>query len=115
LADEYPPLFILQQAMESLHQDWRIDFADAYEALEDWFQADGWHAVVLQSLIRDVDLLFEDEPDTGARLAHFPHFSWRLETFDDFLRAIRKRAQDGLAGNPVPMRDPERLPEADDG
>ena len=104
---EYPPGFILEQAMWSLHQDWQLDFADPYDALEDWFQSDGVHPDPLNAIIRDVDELFAEEPDTAARLAHFPHIGWRLETFDEFLRAIRKRAADGLAGNPEPMRAPE--------
>ncbi|MFN2539319.1 MAG: hypothetical protein ABR549_14390 [Mycobacteriales bacterium] len=103
---DYPPLFVLKQAMWSLHEDWRLDFADAYAALGDWFEADGVHRDPLNAVIRDIDQLFAEEPDAAARLAHFPHLGWRVETFDDFLRAIRKRAADGLAGSPDPMHAP---------
>jgi len=102
-----PPLFVLTQAMWSLDQDWRIEFADPYEALEDWFQADGVHPQNLQSLIADVDQLFAEDPDAQARLAHFPHTGLRVEMFDAFLRAIRARAVRGLAGDAEPMRAPD--------
>jgi len=59
---EYEIGFILEQAMAtSLHQDWRIDFDDPYEALEDWFRTDGLHPTVLNALVRDVDQLFAEE------------------------------------------------------
>jgi hypothetical protein len=103
---DYPPLYILGQAMWTLDQDWDIDFADEFAALEDWFAADGIRPEVLKPLIADVDQLFADEPSAEARLAHFPHTGLRSDTFDEFLRAIRKRAEDGLAGNPQPMRRP---------
>lgn len=103
---DYPPLDVLEQAMASLDQDWRTDFPDEYAALEDWFQADGWSPRVLTALVRDIDQLFAEEPDAEARLAHFPHTGLSTKTSDDFLRAIRKRAVDGLAGNPEPMRAP---------
>ena len=104
---DYEPGFILDQALGcALHQDYLIDFDDAYDALEDWFvQVDGAE-VILTALIRDLDLLFADEPDAAARLAHFPEIGWRVETFDDFLSALRRRAETGLAGNPEPMLPP---------
>jgi hypothetical protein len=103
---DYEPLFILDQAMASLDQDWRIEFPDEYAALEDWFQADGWSQPVLKALIRDIDQLFAEEPDAEARLAHFPYTGLSTRTSDAFLQAIRKRAVDQLAGNAEPMRAP---------
>jgi hypothetical protein len=103
---DYAPHFILDQAMASLDQDWRTEFPDEYAALEDWFHADGWSPTVLTALVRDIDLLFAEDADAAARLAQFPHTGLSVNTIDRFLRAIRKRALDGLAGNPEPMRAP---------
>ena len=102
---DYPPQFILAQAMSSLDEDWQIEFPDAYAALADWFQVDGRSPEVLRALIADLEQLDADA-DTAARLARFPRIGWRLDTFDEFLRAIRKRAESGLAGEPEPMRAP---------
>ena len=101
------PLFWLKQAFGQLDQDWQYDYADPYEALEAWFSEGAPGPEILNAIVRDVDQLFADEPDTAARLAHFPHIGWRLETFDDFLRALGHRAETGLSGNPEPLRAPE--------
>jgi hypothetical protein len=104
---DYRPGFLLDQAMGvALSQDWTYDFDDAYAAMEAWFQRNGGHPDVLNGLVRDVDLLFAETSDVASRLARFPQIGWRLETFDAFLQAIRKRAVDGIAGDPEPMRAP---------
>ena len=106
MAYDDAPLYYLDQALSNLDQDWRVDFADPWEALEEWFIGAEPNEEVLERIAADVELLLVDEPDPEARLAHFPHTGLPVDMFDDFLRAIRKRALDGLAGNPEPMRAP---------
>src|SRR3954462_12984683 len=86
------PLYYLKQAIGFLDQDWRDEYANAYEALEGWFALAEPNHEVHEMLVRDIDQLFADEPDAASRAAHFPHNHWDLEMFDEFLRAIRKRA-----------------------
>jgi hypothetical protein len=107
MAYDDAPLFWIKQAMGQLDQDWSDFYDNAYGALEGWFIEAAPSERVLGRIVAEVDALFADEPDTAARLAHFPHIGFRLETFDPFLRAIQRRAADALAGTVTPMREPD--------
>ena len=97
----------LDQAIQStLHQDWLCDFTNPYDALESWFTMSSDSRENLEELIVSIDRCFAGTADAQARLALWPDSGLKVEEIDDLLLAMRKRAVDGLAGNPQPMRAP---------
>ena len=98
---------MLDQAIGiALNQDWTYDFSNPYEAVEAWFRRDGRWPENLELVIADIDRLFATTPDAEARLAPWVGTGLRVDEIDAFLGAMRKRAVDGLAGDPEPMRQP---------
>ena len=92
----------------NLGEDWTDDFAGPYAAAEAWI-ADGSEKTY-RNLVREVDALFLVTESTERRRGTFSlHYAWPLpgdERVDVWLRAVRLRAAQALAGiNSEPLVD----------
>ncbi|MCW2601525.1 MAG: hypothetical protein JWM02_3354 [Frankiales bacterium] len=91
-----------------LGEDWMHDFDGSYEAAEAWIMEipDESRA----ALAREVDALFSCTVDAASRRKLFSThyaFSDRDDSFDVWLRAVRRRATEALAGiHTDPLVDP---------
>jgi hypothetical protein len=113
-----PRYFPLSVPIDLLDQDFLEEFKDEYEATEDW--VDGMREDWLRLVVEQIDDLFATQPDAASRLALFDH-DWfeldRADEFDAWLKALRQRSVEELAGirnNPMvkPLSDgPAWLPE----
>jgi hypothetical protein len=102
------PYFRLDQFIGyQLYQDWMFDFDGVYEAAEEWITS--VTDPELRGLVDDIDLLFRSVPDATERRKMFrTHYAFDdNETFDVWLRAVRERAAEAVAGiHNHPLVDP---------
>jgi hypothetical protein len=89
-------------------EDWLHFYNNEYEAAEDWFQES--HESQHASLVREVDQLFLLTTSTEERLALLDScyaFATKDDRLDVWLRAVRVRTAQALAGLPSePLVDP---------
>lgn len=92
-----------------LFEDWADDFDGVYAAAEAWITQ--VTDLELEGLVNDIDALFRQVPAGRDRLAMFPtEYAFDrqdYERYDAWLRAVRQRAAEALAGiDNHPLVDP---------
>lgn len=91
------PYFELEQLLPN--QDWTYDYADVWELAED--RVSGLTDEQCARLLQDVDRMFSDHADSATRKACYylnGAFADAADDFDVWLLAVRRRAEQALAG-----------------